>query len=300
MREDIEFDAEGATLRGWFYTGEGSSGEGPCVVLQHGFSATKEMHLDDYAELFAKAGLHCLVYDHPGLGASDPAPGKIAQEIDPWEQIRHISHAITYASSRSEVDAGRIGLWGSSYGAAHAYVTAATDRRVKAVVGQVPLISGRRAFESLVRVDFVEPTFEMLAADRAARAAGEPPIMLPVVDPDPLAQSALPTPDSWAFFDAIKDRATTWKNECTLRSLEYFAGYEPGEYLKRISPTPLLMIVAPADRLVAGEVALAAYEEAVHPKKLVLVPGGHFEAYTGPGFEVTGPAARDWFIEHLM
>ena len=72
------------------------------------------------------------------------APGKPRQEIDPWEQIRHISHAITYAQSRDDVDPARIGLWGSSYGAANAYVTAAIDRRVKAVCGQVPLISGRR------------------------------------------------------------------------------------------------------------------------------------------------------------
>lgn len=300
MREDIEFDAEGTTLRGWFYPGEGASGEGPCVVLQHGFSATKEMHLDDYAALFAAAGLHCVVYDHPGLGASDAVAGTPRQEIDPWQQIRHISHAITYAGSRPEVDASRIGLWGSSYGAAHAYVTAAIDRRVACVVGQVPLISGRRAFESLVRIDFWQATWDALAADRAARLQGGEPAMLPVVDADPLAQSALPTPDSYAFFDGpIKERATTWRNEVTLRSLEFFQGYEPGEYLKRIAPTPLLMIVAPLDRLVAGEVATAAYETAAHPKKLVLVPGGHFDAYVGEGFQITGPAARDWFVEHL-
>jgi hypothetical protein len=37
----------------------------------------------------------------------------------------------------------------------------------------------------------------------------------------------------------------------------------------------------------------------VHPKKLVIAPGGHFDAYTGPGFEVSSAAARDWFVEHL-
>jgi hypothetical protein len=38
----------------------------------------------------------------------------------------------------------------------------------------------------------------------------------------------------------------------------------------------------------------------VHPKKLVLVPGGHFDAYVGPGFEISSGAARDWFVEHLL
>jgi hypothetical protein len=59
-------------------------------------------------------------------------------------------------------------------------VVAAIDRRVKAVCGQVPLVSGRRAFEMLVRIDFWEQTWEALAADRQARGRGEPPAMLPV------------------------------------------------------------------------------------------------------------------------
>jgi pimeloyl-ACP methyl ester carboxylesterase len=300
MREDIEFTSAGVTLRGWFYPPDGASGELPCVVLNHGFSAVKEMHLDDYAEVLCDAGLACVAYDHPGFGASDNHPAKPRQEIDPWEQIRGIQDAITFAQNRPEVDASRIGVWGSSYGAAHAYVVAAIDRRIKAVCGQVPLISGRRNFETLVRVDFWEPTWQALTADRRARAAGEAPATLPVVAADPLAQSALPTPDSFEWFMRTQaERAPAWRNEVTLRSLELFQGYEPGEYLKRISPTPLLMIVAPLDRLAPGEWACEAYETASHPKQLVLLPGGHFDAYTGDGFTRSSAAARDWFVEHL-
>jgi uncharacterized protein len=298
MREDMEFDAEGATLRGWFYRPDDAGGEVPCVVMSHGFSAIKEMHLDEYAQVFCDAGLACVVYDNRGLGASDAAPGKPRLELDPWEQVRDYQHAITYAQSRPEVDAGRIGVWGSSYSGGHSYVVAAIDRRVKAVCGQVPLVSGRRAFEMLVRIDFWEQTWEALAADRLARAHGEAPAMIPVVDVDPLAQSALPTPDSYEFFSAYE--GTSWENEVTLRSLEHFVGYEPGEYLKRISPTPLLMVVAPNDRLVAGELACDAFETAAHPKRLVIVPGGHFDAYVGEGFRLSSGAARDWFVEHLL
>jgi dienelactone hydrolase len=298
MREDIEFDAEGATLRGWFYRPDGVDGGSPCVVMAHGFSAIKEMHLDDYADVFSQAGIACVVYDNRGFGASDAAPGRPRLEIDPWEQVRDYQHAITYAQGRPDVDPDRIGVWGSSYSGAHAYVVAAIDRRVKAVCGQVPLISGRRAFEMLVRIDFWEPTWQLLAADRLARARGEAPVMIPVVDADPMAQSALPTADSHRFFSAYE--GTSWRNEVTLRTLELFQGYEPGEYLKRISPTPLLMVVAPNDRLVAGELACEAFETAAHPKKLVLVPGGHFDAYVGEGFQISAGAARDHFVEHLI
>jgi fermentation-respiration switch protein FrsA (DUF1100 family) len=43
MREDVEFDAEGVTLRGWLYTPDGASGPHPAIVMAHGFSAVKEM-----------------------------------------------------------------------------------------------------------------------------------------------------------------------------------------------------------------------------------------------------------------
>src|SRR6266511_513212 len=56
MRQDIEFDAEGVTLRGWLYLPDGATGPVPTVVMVHGFSAVKEMYLDSYAEVFAAAG----------------------------------------------------------------------------------------------------------------------------------------------------------------------------------------------------------------------------------------------------
>ena len=302
MREDISFDAEGVTLRGWFYRPDGDANGGhPFVVMAHGFSAVKEQHLDDYAEVFAAAGLACVVYDNRGLGASDAAPGKPRQEIDPWEQVRDYQHAITYAQGRDDVDADRIGVWGSSYSGAHAYVVGAIDRRVKAVCGQAPLVSGRRSFESLVRIDQWDPTFAAFAADRLERARGGAPAMMPVITDDPTAPAALPTADSHEFFTRTQaERAPSWRNEVTLRSIELFQGYEAGVYLPLIAPTPLLMVVAQRDRLVASEVATSAYEHAAHPKKLVIAPGGHFDAYTGPGFEVSSSAARDWFVEHLQ
>ena len=70
-RRDIAFDAEGTTLRGWFYPAEGATAPGAAVVMAHGFSAVKEMYLDSFAEVFAAAGLNVLVFDNRGFGASD-------------------------------------------------------------------------------------------------------------------------------------------------------------------------------------------------------------------------------------
>src|SRR5438552_3044402 len=107
-RDEIEFAGPGgATLRGRFFGAE-TAGPNACVVLQSGFSAVKEMYLDDYAEVLQAAGLSCVVYDHPGFGASDAVPGTPRCETDPWQQVRGIQDAITYASLREDVDADRI------------------------------------------------------------------------------------------------------------------------------------------------------------------------------------------------
>jgi hypothetical protein len=296
-RRDVEFDAEGTTLRGWFYPAEGASSSAPVIVMAHGFSAVKEMYLDKYAEAYQAAGLNALVFDNRNFGASDGEP---RQEIDPVAQVRDYRHAITYAMSLPEVDRARVGVWGSSYSGGHALVVAAIDRRVRATVAQVPLVSGYENIRSLVRSDFIGGFRQQFDADREARGHGEAPAMVPVVDKDPLAPSALPTPDSHQWFtETHETRAPSWRNEVTLRTVEMLSEYEPGSYIARISPTPLLMLVAENDVLTPTELALGAYENAREPKKLVILPGGHFDAYV-KGFEESMVPARDWFLEHLM
>jgi fermentation-respiration switch protein FrsA (DUF1100 family) len=295
-RRDIEFNAEGVTLRGWFYRGQEVSGRAPTVVMAHGFSAVKEMYLDAFAEVFAAAGLNALVFDNRNFGASDGEP---RQEIDPWQQVRDYRHAITYAATLDEVDATRIGVWGSSYSGGHVLVVGAIDRRVRAVTAQVPLISGSLNVGELVRADFRAGFRDMFDADRAARFHGDPPAMVPVVAEDPLAPSALPTPDSWTWFtETGKTRAPSWRNEVTLRTVEMLGEYEPGTYIGRISPTPLLLVVARQDHLTPAHLAIDAFERAREPKRLVILPGGHFDAYVD-GFEGASTPARDFFLEHL-
>jgi uncharacterized protein len=296
MRQDVEFDAEGVTLRGWLYLPDAATGPVPTIVMVHGFSAVKEMHLDSFAGAFAAAGLGALVFDNRNFGASDGEP---RQEIDPWAQVRDYRHAITWAQTRPEVDAGRIGVWGSSYSGGHVLVLGAIDKRIRCVVAQVPLVSGFRNIQRLVRQDFLAPNRALFDQDRAARYRGEPPAMVPVVDPDPMAVSALPTPDSWEWFSETgKTRAPAWKNEVTLRTVEMLMEYEPGAYIERISPTPLLMVVAALDHLTPTDLALEAYQRAREPKRLELLPGGHFDAYV-KDFDRASAVARDWFLEHL-
>ena len=296
MRQDIEFAAEdGVTLRGWLYVPDDATGRVPGIVMCHGFSAVKEMYLDRFGQLFADSGMAALVYDNRNLGASDGEP---RQEIDPWQQVRDYRDAISFARGLPEIDGDRIGVWGSSYSGAHVLVVGAVDRRVKCVVAQVPLISGDANARRLIRADLIAPTRQMFADDREARYRGEPPAMIPIVAPEG-EPCALPTPDSYEWFTTSgAERAPSWINECTLRSIEMFWEYEPGAYLPYVSPTPLLMVVAAGDHLTVSDLAIDGFERAREPKKLEILPGGHFDAYT-VDFERSSAVARDWFLEHL-
>ena len=154
----VEFKtADQVVLRGWFYTPATKTEHPlPCLVMSHGFSALKEMDLNTFADHFTSTlDITCLVYDNRGFGDSDHKPGHPRHEIIPAIQTSDISDAITYAQSRAEVNGNKIGIWGSSYSGGHVLWVGAVDRRVKAVLCQVPCVNGWENFHRLIRPDFI-------------------------------------------------------------------------------------------------------------------------------------------------
>ncbi|MDZ7601280.1 MAG: alpha/beta hydrolase, partial [Hoeflea sp.] len=282
MKHDITFHTEdGTELAGWFFAASSDGAPAPAIVMCHGFSATKEMHLEGFARTFQQAGMNVLVYDNRNLGDSAGTP---RGEIDPIQQIRDFRDAITYVQGRDDVDAERIGIWGSSYSGGHVLVVAAMDRRVKCVVSQVPLVAGLANAQRLVRSDHWAGLRAGFAADRAARLAGETPIRLPVISQEG-GPCALPTEDSLTFFTTLPpENLGRWQNEITLRSMEMFTEYEPGDSIARIAPTPLMIVIGDKDHLTPADLTLKAYEEALEPKKLLILNCGHFDAYVGDAF----------------
>ena len=296
MRRDIEFHSEGVICRGWLYTPDGRSTEQrvPTIVMAHGFSAVKEMRLDRFAEAFATAGMASLVFDYRGAGTSDGGP---RQDIDPFAQIADYRNAISYARTLPEVDPERIGIWGSSYSGGHVLVVAALDRRVKAVVSQVPLIDAWESLGSMLGVEARAAMVQQLIEERERLYARAPPLMMPVVGATGTA-AALPGDEAWEWFQLAAKTAPTWKNEVTMRSMERLLDYAPGRYIDRIAPTPLLMIVAEKDFLPV-DIARRAFERAGEPKRLCLLPTGHFAPYEPPHFATASRQAVEWFRQHL-
>jgi fermentation-respiration switch protein FrsA (DUF1100 family) len=295
LKLDVTIPAEGGIeLGAWLFLPEGD-GIRPAITMAHGFGGTKEHGLERFALAFAAAGFVVLVHDHRNFGTSG---GDLRGDIDPWQQIADWRRAISYLESRPEVDATRIGLWGTSYAGGHALVLGATDRRLRWVVAQVPTISGYEQGLRRVSPDATPALEHAFNEDERGCLRGELPRREAVVSGDLSVPAAYRSPDAIDFYLQPVPEGL-WKNEVTLRSTRAARMYEPGIWVSRVSPTPLLMIVARDDKLTIADLALAAYERALEPKRLALIPGGHFDPYLDQ-FPLAEAAATEWFREHLL
>jgi hypothetical protein len=295
-RSKVRFTADGKVeLGAWLYLPESKASRNPAITMAHGYAAVKEHGLAKFAEAFADAGFVVLLHDHRTFGISGGEP---RQDVDPWRQVADWRRAISYLESRPEVDPDRIGLWGTSYAGGHALVLGATDRRIACVVAQVPTISGYQQGLRRVAPEGIAALEAALNDDERAQLSGEPPRRQAIVSADGAIPAAYRTKEAIDFYLQPLGEGTKWENAVTARSTRLARMYEPGAWVCRVSPTPLLMVVASHDAITLTDLALTAYEQALEPKKLVVISGGHFAPYLSE-FHNSSDAAVDWFRQHL-
>jgi fermentation-respiration switch protein FrsA (DUF1100 family) len=135
--------------------------------------------------------------------------------------------------------------------------------------------------------------------DERPQLCGGPPRRQAIVNADSAVLAAYRTKEAIDFYLQPLGEGTEWENAVTVRSTRLARMYEPGAWVSRVSPTPLLMVVASHDAITLTDLALAAYEQALEPKKLVLISDGHFAPYLSE-FHISRDAAVDWFRQHLV
>jgi len=283
---DIEFSSDGVQLRGWLATPAGAAvADYPLVIATHGLSGIIDLDLQHCAAAFTAAGFACLAYDHRNWGRSDGEP---RGESDPWRQVADLREAISFARTLPEINPERIGLWGTSYAGGHVITATALDRRVRATVSQVPLISGSRTFEAWVPAAKRDKFLARLDADRDARYRGEPPATSP---------AALPASetDEWVRHSDVNGRYT---NALTVRSFDLIRTYEPIDFAPRVAPTPLLMIVAANDVQTPTAWQHEAYALMGEPKQLIEIDCRHYDVYMDR-IDAAAAAATAWYTRHL-
>jgi uncharacterized protein len=294
VRKDVIFKSEGLNCSGWFYIPRNlkQADKLPAIIMAHGISGVKEMNLDGFAQRFAQAGFIVLVFDYRFQGASEGEPrGQMFYS----EQITDYRNAITWVSLQGGVDTSRIGIWGTSFSGAHALCVAALDKRVKAVVVQAPYAGS--TIEQMIKR--IESNSNWIVQNRIEKYTKNISHYLPMVD-SAGKYAVLPQKEAYDWFtQTAKEKAPNWKNQMTIESLDRNSEYSPRFYVQLISNTPMLMIIASHDIITPTEDEKSMFELAKTTKKLIVVEGGHFDAYQGAGFEKFCQPAVEWFTKYL-
>jgi len=299
MRLDITFMSGGTPCVGWLYVPDDLpvGGRAPAIVMANAITAVKEMVLPAYAERFAQAGFVCLAFDFRCLGESGGEPrGQVFASM----QLEDLRNGISWLATRPEVDAQKIGMWGASFGGAHALYLASFDKRLGAVVATVPSMRTLDTMVHFIGREGLAKIQGFLGWDRSARyQSGEVSYMKAVSDGSENAM--LPNPEANEFYTRLASTiAPNWTNQVTVESLEKLLEYDPAFAVDLISPTPLLMIIADQDRSQPTEPSLEAFARIGEPKKLVTVTAGHTATLENDAIvSQAAGAAIEWFHTHL-
>ena len=273
-RADVRIPSHGEELAAYLYRPE-AAGPVPCVVMAHGFSATRDDGLPDYAEAFREAGFAVLLFDYRHFGASTGLPRQL---LDIGRQQDDYRAAVNWARHAEGIDPARIALWGSSFSGGHVLAVAATDPRIAAVVAQAPYTDSLPVIRRMRVRNLLRGVLAALR-DSAAAALGRGPILIPAVGA-PGTFAALTEPDALTGFSAIVGPQSLWRNEIAARLMLTLPFFRPVRSAARLA-MPVLLCVCDADTTTPPSSTITVGRTAPRAE-LRHYPYGHFAIYTDP------------------
>lgn len=289
-RTELTFDSGGVNCAAYLYRPT-ATGEVPCVVMAHGFAATRDDGLPAYAQRFAEAGLAVLLFDYRHFGASGGEPRQL---IDVGHQHEDYHAAIRCARQLDGVDPDQIVLWGSSFSGGHVIAVAAGDSRVAAVISQVPFADGL-----IGTWQTPLPTLLGLVAagvqDAAGGLRGRPPHVVPAFA-RPGQVAMITDPEGEPGMRALVGADSQWRNEVIARTLLTLPLYRPGRRAGHLG-MPVLVCVADADRITPPGPAVRMAGRAPRGE-LRRYPARHFEVYQGEMFTQVVDDQVDFLRRH--
>lgn len=289
---EVQFHNRGQTLAGTLHLPELFHGPIPGIVQGPGWLGLRDAKLyAPYHESLTSAGFGVLVFDYRGFGDS----GGDAMFLDPSEQVSDIRAGLTYLETLPEFDARRLGLFGSGgTGGGNAIIAAGQDKRVRAVVSQVPVSDGRDWLHRM------RPEHAWLAFQDDVRnahhryvASGE----LVMVSPRHELMVPIPQREQLAIKKDVDDRVPA---KVALLSAQSIMEYRPIDFVSRIAPRALMIIAVEHDAVTPEDHAESLYQLSGSPKRLVIQTGTtHYGAYAQYR-DLVNPMIVEWFKTHLQ
>jgi fermentation-respiration switch protein FrsA (DUF1100 family) len=211
--------------------------------------------------------------------------------------VEDYRNAISWVCEQPEVDPQRVGIWGTSFSGGYVLYVGAFDRRVKAVVSQVPAVGN-----PLSRHDRSPERWERdsqaMIEERGNRYRTGAVSYVKVVAP-PGEPCIIPGKAAYDFFIGSQASAPNWRNALTRESLEKMREFDNVTPIGLISPTPLTVIAAEADELIPVQTLKGVYDRAGEPKEFHALPITHFEIYQEPWLSKAAQLATDSFSRYL-
>lgn len=268
----------------------------PVVLLAHGLGGTQADGLAAYAERFAAAGLAAITFDYRTFGDS---PGEPRNLLSVKRQREDWRSAIAFARRDTRFDSNRIAIWGTSFGGGHTLAIAAEDGELAAVVSQCPFTDG---IASALRVD-PRSSLKITArgiADVAAAITRRPPVRVPVAGP--AGQAALMTAaDALPGYNALLAEPGSPPVQVPARIGLTIPLERIGKgVLKKISAPTLICICQP-DSVAPDGPTRKQVKAAGNPQIDARgYPFGHFDIYSGEGFERVASDQAAFLAEQLL
>jgi cephalosporin-C deacetylase-like acetyl esterase len=209
MRKNITFMSKGLQCSGWLYVPDNlkAGQKVPAIVMAHGFSAVKEQALPDFAEKFVAAGFVTMVFDYRFFGDSEGEP---RSQIFPIKMVEDYRNAITWVSDHAGVDPQRIGTWGTSFSGGLVLYVGTFDRRVKAVVAQVPMAISPE-YRCAMNPENWDSMSKFLLRDRVERYKTGVVNYMKIVATEG-EPCVLPGIEAYEGFMALKETGPNWRN----------------------------------------------------------------------------------------
>ena len=287
-----DFTSKGVRCSGDLYLPAGIH-RPPVVVMAHGFAAERSFGLPAYAECFAERGLATFLFDYRGFGDSNGEPRNY---VDARRHLADWGAAVAHIRGLQAVDGSRLALWGTSFGAGHAMVTAANDPNVMALVAQVPYVDPFGLWF------WTDPRYMVRAlshglSDLLRAVTRQAPHYIPVAGlPGDIA--LLNTPEIWPGFQTLLPEGATWDNRCLARIVLTVLFYRPASSATRIS-CPALIMYAEHDSLIRPA-SVARTAARMPDATAIMVPQGHFDIYTGEEFAAASEMQAEFLELHLQ
>lgn len=299
MRSDLDIVSHGTRLSAWHYAAENDALAGPagrpCVVMAHGFGATRVDRLPAYAERFAAAGADVVVFDYRGFGDSDTESGQPRQLVDHWRHRADYRSVVAHVRDIPGIDPERIVLWGSSYSGGHVVVVAADDPRIAGVISQGAAMDGAGAVLQILSYAGAGQLLRLTGhalRDGVNKVLRRPAHTMRIFG-QPGELAAMTSPDSASGYGGIITPA--FVNELPARSILPIMLNRPVRSAPKLR-MPVLLVVAAADSVAPPAAVEKVARRVGGPVQVERFDVGHFDIYLGEVFE-RSVAAQVAFVE---